>query len=138
MLRASRCGKILGCALLLFITGSSIQGRQSEWPCGEHPDLLRNKQGKPIWFSSAALKRRAIYKVDPKVPFAGCAEATIIVDVLIDAEGKVRCARTLKGHPILRRDAEQTAKQWKFKPVMINGNTVVVMGRLALHYSWKN
>lgn len=126
------------CAVFVFLVISSVHGAKPEWPCGGHSALRRNVKGDVVWYSSSALKRRATHKVATKVPFAGCAEATIIVDVLIDTEGSVLCTRTIKGHPLLRRAAEENARQWKFKPLTVGGKAVAAMGRLALRFSWKN
>jgi len=124
------------CLVILCLSGRLLaQGRQDQWPCGEHPKLLRDNKGKPIWFKSEQLKNRAINRVSPKLPSSVRVEGTIIVDVLVDIEGKVQCVRARKGHPILRRATEEAAKQWTFKPVSINGEPVAVFGFLAFHFS---
>lgn len=73
----------------------------------------------------------------PKIPlntFDG--EGTIIVDVIIDAEGKVECLRAMNAHPILQLAAIKAAKQWTFKPIIVNGKAVRYAGHLPLLVSW--
>jgi TonB family protein len=84
---------------------------------------------------SEQLKNWAINLISPKLPSSVCVEGTIVVDVSVDIEGQVQCVRVRKGHPILRRAAEEAAKQWTFKPVSVSGEPVAVFGFLAIHFS---
>lgn len=134
MLKSFRKWLILGMLLFLF-ANITASGRQTKWPCDKSCTLLKNAHGKYIWFGSAALKRRATHTVTPQTPLRGCANATIVVEVLIDNEGNVQCLRTLKGHPFLRRAAEEAAQQWKFKPIESKGQKVAVLGRLMFRFT---
>lgn len=127
--------RLMCLAILCLPCSLVIQGQQDQWPCGEHPKLLRGKRGEPIWFKSEQLKKRATNRVSPKLPSSVRVEGTIIVDVLVDTEGQVQCAKARKGHPILRRATEEAAKQWMFKPILVNGKPVAVFGFLAFHFS---
>lgn len=136
IIKSSCTGVFLLCLVTPLVLGiSSVRADQEEWPCGGHSKLLRDSRGKPIWFKSDDLKKRAIHRVAPKLPSSVRAEGTIRVDVLVNVEGQVQCVTARKGHPLLRRAAEEAAKQWTFKPMVVRGETVAVFGRLAFHFT---
>lgn len=122
---------LMGPMSLCASSTSQIYRQQDQWPCGGHPQLLRNPKGNPVWFSSEELKKRAINKVSPRLPPSVRIKGTIVVDVLIDPEGRVKCVRARKAHPILRHPTEVAAKQWTFKPILAKGKPVAVFGFLV-------
>jgi TonB family protein len=127
---------LLLCLTALFVLANiSISGKQEQPPCSSHPKLLRNARGEPIWISSDGLKKRATHRVAPQLPSSVRAQGTIIVSVLVDTEGRVQCAKATKGHPLLRRAAEEAAKQWTFEPMEANGKPVAVFGCLIFDFA---
>jgi TonB family protein len=46
---------------------------------------------------------------------------TVIVEIVIDEEGKVRRPRAITGHPILRPFALEAARGWEFERARIDG-----------------
>jgi TonB family protein len=121
--------------ILSLLAGGIAQNRQERWPCGEYPKLLRDKRGMPLWFKSTQLKKRAINQIAPKLPSSVRVQGTIIVEVLVDTDGQVKCVRARKGHPILRRATEEAARQWTFKPILVKGEPVTVFGSLSFYFS---
>lgn len=45
------------------------------------------------------------------------AEGDVVVEVKIDAEGKVVAAKAISGHELLRKSSEATALRWQFSPL---------------------
>ena len=56
------------------------------------------------------------------------------VDIVIDEEGNVVLARAVSGHPLLKEAAEQAAKKWKFKPIVVEGNPSKVVGTIKMNF----
>ena len=58
--------------------------------------------------------------------------------VQIDEEGSIRCARVISGsqNPIMRAAAIEGAKEWRFKPLIVDGKAHPYVGILALLVSW--
>jgi TonB-like protein len=115
--------------------GSPVDGQHTNWPCGELPKLLRNQKGEPVWLTSTQLSRRVVNRVEPTLPSSLRLQGNIIADVLVGADGSVRCTRVRKGHPILRRAVEEAVKQWTFKPTTVKGEPVAVFGFIKFHFS---
>lgn len=122
--------------VILFLPGANIaHSKQDPWPCEDNMKLLLDKSGKRIWFGTDKLKKRVTHQVAPKIPSSCKCKGTIWVDVLVNTEGQVQCVRAKLGHPLLKQAAIDAAKQWKFQPIVINGEKFAVFGRLAFRFS---
>jgi hypothetical protein len=108
--------------------------KQSEWPCGGDPNLLVDQGGAPVWIGSDELRVHAVNAPVPTTPAPFRTSARIIVDVLIDPLGHVKCVRIESGHPVLKLAAAQTAVQWTFKPFSADGHPVSVYGHLDFDF----
>ena len=122
---------------LLFVPSAPVcqtPDGKGEWHCKTLPNLLLNDEGKPVWFSSDQLKKRAILKPEPVVPGNGCVwrDVIITVDVIVSEVGKVICAkfRKGKGHPLYLASAAMAAEKWTFNPIINDGKPVAVCGQL--------
>jgi len=66
----------------------------------------------------------AITKVQPRYPANARrvnASGSVDVQVTISEEGRVIEAKAISGHPLLRDAAVEAARQWVFKPAILNG-----------------
>jgi hypothetical protein len=54
--------------------------------------------------------------------------------VVVDAEGKVECAVTLYGHPLVKVASMRAAKQWTFKPFIKNGKPIAYAGFIEFRF----
>jgi protein TonB len=48
-------------------------------------------------------------------------QGTVSVTANVDANGKVVAVRALSGPVLLRQAAEESVKQWKYSPGLVNG-----------------
>lgn len=62
-------------------------------------------------------------------------EGTVIVEALVDEQGRVADARVVKSIPLLDQSALDAAKQWEFKPATLNGEPVPVLVQLELNFT---
>jgi hypothetical protein len=105
------------------------------WPCGEHPEALKDAEGKEVWLTSGALNKRVIRRVEPHLPSSLRADGNVALDIILGPTGAVLCARALEGHPILRQAATEAVLGWTFKPYRVKGRTVEVFGHLNMYIS---
>ncbi|MEP7342858.1 MAG: TonB family protein [Acidobacteriota bacterium] len=87
--------------------------------------------------ASDALEREAINKPQPQYPpiaKAARASGQVKVEVAIDEAGKVISTKVLSGHPLLRAAALTAARQWEFKPTLLSGKPVKVIGVLTFNF----
>lgn len=63
-------------------------------------------------------------------------QGVVILEAVIDAEGRVHNVKVLKGLPLgLSESAVETAREWTFKPAMLNGQPVPVYLNLTIRFS---
>jgi TonB family protein len=87
--------------------------------------------------SGGALDGKAISKPDPAYPAVAKsvrASGTVVVQVTVDETGKVISAEATSGHPLLRAAAVQAARQAQFKPTLVSGKPVKVIGTLTYNF----
>lgn len=104
-------------------------------PCASNEKLLKDEKGKLVWLSSQQLREMAVHKPEPTEDTHLKIGGTVFVDILVNGDGKVICAKVANGHPILRGHAMNAATQWKFKPVIKNGKPIAFAGRLMFFIS---
>jgi TonB family protein len=64
----------------------------------------------------------------------GGASGLVVVEVTIDEQGNVSSATAVKGHPLLKKSAEDAARGAKFPPVIICGQPVKVTGTISYNF----
>jgi TonB family protein len=123
--------------LLLLISSGILAGQQGQSPkgvedCGDTSKLFLNSKGKPFRISAKEIKKRVIERVAAEHPKACRCEGAVTVEVFVNPEGKVECAHALTGHPLLRASAIKAAGQWKFEPLMKDGEAVAFTGIVVI------
>lgn len=80
---------------------------------------------------------RAIKITKPQYPqeaFVKKVEGTVVLEILIDQNGKVIRARVLQSIPLLDSAAIETVKQWVFKPAIKNGRPVATVANAPVGF----
>jgi TonB family protein len=62
-------------------------------------------------------------------------EGVVLVDVLIDKEGRVKKAEVVQGDPLFAQSALDAVRQWRFKPHKKNGELIEFETTVALHFT---
>jgi TonB family protein len=91
----------------------------------------------PNQISGGVLNGKAISLPPPEYPPAAMAvraSGAVSVQVLIDENGSVISAAAVSGHPLLRAAAEAAAREAKFSPTLLSGQSVKVSGILTYNF----
>ena len=117
----------------------AARAQQSASVDGSQP--LRSPSGRAPVQITAAVTRPVPIK-SPKPQHSAEAmrariEGTVTLEVLVDERGLVADARVLKSIPLLDQSALEAARQWEFKPAMLNGEPVPVLIQLELNFTLK-
>jgi len=125
--------KILFAIFLLFFQGGQAPDKW-EW-CGDSGPLSKEEL---VRVKPRELKERMVSCAVPRLPGAFDGQSTVILQVQVDAKGNVGCVSVISGgqNPIMRRAALEAARQWTFKPLMVNRKAKPYLGILALIVSW--
>lgn len=70
----------------------------------------------------------------PAIAKAARAQGAVVVQVLVDEEGKVMAAQVLSGHPLLQAAAVKAAREALFTPTLLNARPVKVAGTLTYNF----
>lgn len=91
----------------------------------------------PKVISGGVLNGRAISLPKPVIPpiaKAANITGTVVVQVMVDENGKVTSANAVSGHPLLRQAAVQAAYGARFSPTKLSGQPVKVSGVITYNF----
>jgi protein TonB len=94
---------------------------------------------KPVRISSGVLRGSSIRQVAPVYPSVARSiqlAGAVQVSVVVDEQGNVISAEVVNGHPLFHQAALEAARQWKFRPTMLNGSAVKITGVLTFTFKW--
>ena len=87
--------------------------------------------------SAKVFRASAVRTVEPAYPplaKAAGVRGQVLVDVVVDENGRVLSVNAISGHPLLRSAAESAATSWAFRPAVIGDRPVKVKGLLVLKF----
>jgi TonB family protein len=64
-------------------------------------------------------------------------QGSVVLQAVISAEGVVQDLRVLSGPAILSSAAQQAVREWRFKPVVQNGQAVETKAKITVNFSIK-
>lgn len=78
-----------------------------------------------------------LHKVDPVYPpiaRAARVSGTVTLEVVVGKDGNVQDLKVIRGHPLLVQAAVDAVRQWRYKPVLLNGEPVEVESVVAVNF----
>jgi len=124
--------KLLVAILLLFFQSSQAP----EWECCDDSKPLPKEQ--LVRLKPDELKKRVVTCAVPCLPAMFDGQGTVIFQVQIDEEGGIRCVSVISGgqNSIMRAAALEAVKEWRFEPLIVDGQAKPYVGVLPLIVSW--
>lgn len=83
----------------------------------------------------APKKIRHVAPVYPDVARQANVRGMVIVEIVVDREGRVTDARVLRSIPLLDAAAVDAVMQWTFTPTLLNGNPVPVIMTVTVNFT---
>lgn len=83
----------------------------------------------PLHVSEKDMKHFVLKKVRPvysQLMLQSRIEGTVVLRVIVDKSGAPIKVRVISGHPVLQPAAIDAAKQWRYKPYLVDRNPVEV------------
>lgn len=68
------------------------------------------------------------------IAVAARVEGKVMVEVVVAKTGKLLCARTLSGHPLLASPAMKAVQSWEFESLDTAENAAKVVGTFAISF----
>ena len=131
-------GDIVGDVLPI---GDSLTGLPiSTVMSGNHP-VMPIAPAKPapvkVFRPSSLLQGSLIRQVQPVYPplaRAARIEGPVVLAAVIAKDGTIDNLQLVSGHPMLVQSALQAVKQWRYKPYVLNGETIEVETRITVNF----
>ena len=95
-----------------------------------------SQYGNPVKLSPKELRKRLIHCEQPRLPGTLDAQGTVLVQLLVTPKGRVGCAKIIHGHTLLKEAVIVAVKEWTFRPLMVKGKPVPVLGVVGVFVSW--
>lgn len=92
----------------------------------------------PVRTSGDYLENRVIRRVEPEYPPLARAHrisGVVLLQVVLNENGEVYEVKVVRGHPLLQQAAVDAVRQWKFKPTLMNGEPVPILGTIAVIFN---
>jgi protein TonB len=99
--------------------------------------VLAGQNAHRIRVSEAVSQAMVTKTVPPKYPQQARSEGiqgAVVMKADISTEGDVAELIVVSGHPLLAPAALEAAKQWKYRPYVLNGEAVVVETQITLNF----
>lgn len=103
-------------------------------PCKLPRVVLKDSSGQTLWLQSDEMIDHAIEKPEPRRDAHFKGSGYVLVNVLVNENGKTVCAAPIHGHPLLRASTMAAVTKWKFKPVLVNDNPIPFLGHLVFSF----
>jgi Gram-negative bacterial TonB protein C-terminal len=119
---------------LLLFCGAALGQDQNPWPCVS--EVIKSGGAHAIRVGADVSNRLAQKRVLPEISDLRDRnlDSTVVIAVIVDTKGKVRCANPEQGDPDLIPRSEEAAQKWEFRPYMLNGEPVVVDTHVEFTY----
>jgi len=102
-------------ALGVLVVGGVVGGLPLEAP---PPPRKRVRIG------GAIVAPKLVHRVAPEYPPLAAltrVQGTIILEAMVGEDGRVQTVTLLRGQPILQEAAIEAVKQWRYQPLLLNG-----------------
>ncbi len=81
---------------------------------------------------------KLLRRVEPKYPDLAVASrvtALVILEAEVDTRGYVRTVKVLRGHPLFDQPSLDAVKQWRYQPLLLNGEPTGFILTVTLNFS---
>jgi TonB family protein len=120
--------KVVFFVLISFYISAPAATRAAQAASGPAPVRVGGDVKPPIKIKDA----KPVY---PPIARQTRTQGTVIVELTIGDDGKVKAVKVLKSLSLLDAAATDAVKQWEFKPTMLNGKAIAVIMTTAVNFS---
>jgi protein TonB len=122
------------------VAGGIIGGLPADIPPPPPPAVVPVAPRTPIRIGGAIQAPALVHRVNPTYPDLAVrakVEGVVILEAIVDREGRVEEVRVLRSLPLLQSAALEAVRQWRYSPLLLNGTperfilTVTVSFRLS-------
>jgi protein TonB len=93
---------------------------------------------KVVRIGGKILAPRIVRRVDPAYPEVAAGariKATVVVEAQVDTAGHVQTTKVVQGHPLFDESAVTALKQWRYQPLLLNGEPTAFIIIVTFSYN---
>ena len=94
--------------------------------------VTRIKQGGEVQHANLVHQVKPSY---PQLARTVRVQGSVILEAIIDRQGRVENLKVLSGHPLLIPAAFEAVQQWRYRPTLLNGQPVEVVTQITVNFS---
>jgi TonB family protein len=117
--------------------GSNAARVETEEPANPNFRAATNAAEREPVTAAALHAPEGSYKAYPVLAQHMNVQGAVVLQALISAEGVVQNMKVLSGPAILASAAEQAVSEWRFKPIMQNGQAVESKAKITVNFTIK-
>ena len=94
--------------------------------------LVFAEEDEPV-LRAPSLESQLLHTVEPEYPSAALQrriQVTVRFNAIVGKDGRVEALRLVSGHPLLVRAAREAARQWIYRPSLLDGKPVRVITQI--------
>ena len=130
---------ILRFVIALTSCGYALAQTQTPWPCQAE---IHKSDPKVLFMriSDGVTNKLADRKVLPDISDlkGKDLDSLVVIQILVDTNGDVRCPRTQEGDPDFFQRSLDAAQKWHYRPYVLNGEKVIMETRIRFSYKKNN
>jgi TonB family protein len=70
----------------------------------------------------------------PRIAIAANLHGMVVLELTVDTTGRPTQIKAIQGHPLLVQAAISAAKQWRYKPFLLNGSPVEMIAQAQVNF----
>jgi hypothetical protein len=131
--------KVALCAVVLVMLASAYGQNTAGWQCSDDITKVEG-DSRRVRVSVGVMETLAQNKTLPDVADLKGKElsSTVILRIIIGKDGAVRCVDPVQGDSDLCPRSVEAARQWRFRPYLLNGQPIMVETRIEFVFKKGN
>jgi protein TonB len=118
--------------------GGAVGGAQEPLRVAPPPPPPPPAPGAPVRIGGAIrapVQTRKVAPVYPAIAQSARVQGVVILEAIIDEQGRVTSARVLRSIPLLDQAALDAVRQWEYTPVLLNGAPTPVIMTVTVQFA---
>jgi len=109
---------------------------RAQWMQLQSPVHLQYQRARVVGNVIAANVISQVEPVYPELARQARIQGVVVLEAEISREGTVENLKVVTGHPLLTQAAIDAVKQWRYKPIMLNGQPVPVVTTITVNFAF--
>jgi protein TonB len=80
---------------------------------------------------------RKVAPAYPELALAARVSGVVVLEAQVDTRGSVTSVRVVSGHPLLEAAALEAVRQWRYQPLLLNGEPTAFIVTVSVNFTLK-